>query len=61
VSPGDQWIRSGLSNRLNRQVDVEERPVQMVGGRPFYPDELFDRGTPKPWEVLERQKQLFSL
>jgi len=43
--------------RLDREVDVEIRPVEMVRARKLDVHEFSDRHIAKPRELLERKKQ----
>jgi hypothetical protein len=56
-TPGTEGKRGRRSNRFDSQINVEQRPVQMVRGLALNDRNLFDTGVAKPWKVLERQKQ----
>ena len=43
---------------LNREVDIQLGPVQMIWAWPLDFGQLLDGGLPEPWEVLEGQQQL---
>ena len=49
-----------MVERVDRQVDVEIRPMEVM--RADEPDvgELRDGRVTKPWELLERQKPLLA-
>jgi len=45
-----------MSNRFNRQINIEKRPVQMVGSGTLNDRNLLDTRIPKPWKLFERQE-----
>src|SRR3954468_17073063 len=56
VEPQRKPLR--IFDRFNRQVDVEIRPVEVVGRRPEDVDDLVDRCFGKPRKLLERHEEL---
>ena len=49
------WIAYGL----NRQVDIQPWPIQMVMGKPLHVRYLLNRPFSKPWELVKRHEQFF--
>jgi hypothetical protein len=47
-----------MLDRLDREIDVEVGPVQMMWGGPLHVHKLGNRRVPEPRELLERKKQL---
>jgi len=47
-----------MFDRFNRQVDVETRPVKVVGRRPEHIDDFTDRCFGKPRKLLEGHEEL---
>jgi len=47
-----------MLNRLNRQVDVEVRPVKVVRRRTEYLDDFVDRCFGKPRKLFEGHEEL---
>lgn len=48
-----------MTNGPDRQVNVEQWPIQMVRARPFYVAKLIDSRVFEPWEVDERKQEFF--
>jgi len=48
-----------VANGLDRQINIELWPIEMLWGRGFDVRDLVDSGFTKPGEVLERQKDFF--
>jgi hypothetical protein len=59
LAPRNEGKSGGIANRFNRDVNVEEWPVQMVGGVTLDNRNLLDTGISKPWKMLEREQQFF--
>src|SRR3546814_1008068 len=49
-----------MANRVNGQIDVQIRPVKVLGRGPLNMQHLANRGIAKPREAIERQEQFFS-
>jgi len=49
------WIAYGL----NRQVDIQPWPIQMIMGGPLNVRYLFNRSLSKPGELIKRYEQFF--
>ena len=49
-----RWIPNGIKT----QVDVQKRPMEVVGGRSLHAHDLVDRCMAEPGEMLERQEEL---
>jgi hypothetical protein len=47
-----------MFDRLEREIDIEFRPTQVVGAGPLDAGELPDRGVLKPGELLEGHEQV---
>jgi hypothetical protein len=54
----NQRERFGLSQRIEREVDVEIGPVEMVFVEEFHREDLIERGLSEPRKTLIRQKVL---
>src|SRR5262249_37167164 len=54
----DQREAFRMLDRINRQVDVEIGPVEMIRRQPVNTSELCNRRIAEPRELLEREKQL---
>jgi hypothetical protein len=52
----DERIPFRMIERLDGQIDVQVRPVQVMWRGELDVRELPDRGVPEPREILERQK-----
>jgi hypothetical protein len=50
------WVTNGI----NGQVDIELRPIKVVGGWPFDIQKLSDRSA-EPWELRKWHKQFLCL
>lgn len=48
-----------MANRLDGEIDIQVRPIEMIGRRSLDAGEFVDGGLTEPWELLERQEQLF--
>jgi len=57
----DQWKLLGMTNRFNSQVDIQLRPVKVIGRRKFDMQNLSDRNVSKPWKLSKRKKKLLIL
>jgi hypothetical protein len=58
---GDQREAVGVPDRLDRQIDVQRRPVQVARGVPLHCGDAGDRRVAKPGEEIERQEQLLLI
>ena len=56
----DQREIIGVIQRLDRQIDVEIRPVQVTRADESHVGQLRDRRITKPWELLKRQKAFLA-
>ena len=59
VRLGDQGKRGGVANRRYREIGIEQRPIEMAGGRPLHRGDLLHRGLLEPREISLGNKQLF--
>ncbi len=53
---GYEWEFLRIPNRLNRKVNVQVRPAEMVRRRQLDSRELGNRCVPEPWEFFKRHK-----
>jgi hypothetical protein len=51
----------GMPYRLDSQVDIQIRPVEMVRRRQFDVENLPDCNVTKPWKFRKGQKQLLII
>jgi hypothetical protein len=58
VLPGYKRERFGITNRLNRKVNIQVWPIEVQSGRMFNMRELTDCGGSKPRKGHKRDKQL---
>ena len=50
-----------MLNRVKREVDIEERPVQVPERRALEVQDRLDRRLLEPRELVERQEQLTTV
>jgi hypothetical protein len=59
VGLADKREMLGMPYRLDRQVDIQPGPIEMIGGRQFDAENLPDRDVTEPWKLGKRQKEFF--
>jgi len=49
----------GMTNRLNRQIDIKLWPIEMIRGRQLNVQYFPDCDIAKPWELRKWEEKLF--
>jgi len=57
----DQRKLLGMTNRLYSQVDIQFRPVEVIGRWELDIQNLSDRNVPKPWKLGKRKEKFLVL